>query len=275
MIRSARAKAILKQIGRSLALVKPILEPLAQVEATLAARWARGAHARLMMVQWGLPPQPEHFDHYEDLYYVWLSERNPLWLERGVYGTLALKGGDVLELACGDGFNARNFYSIRSKHVLACDFDPKAIRTAQHKNSAPNVNFLLADIRTAMPPGKFDNVIWDAAIEHFTPQETEQILRNIKTRLIGGGVLSGYTIVEQTDGTKSLSHHEYEFKGKEDLYRILTPHFRQVTVFETIYPKRHNLYFWASDDAIPFSPEWRDFVTSVHEALPSRQRDGV
>jgi hypothetical protein len=62
---------------------------------------------------------------------------------------------------------------------------------------------------------------------------------------VSGGILGGYTIVERPNG-KSLSHHEYEFKSKEDLARFFTPHFKHVTVFETIYPERHNLYFWAS-----------------------------
>lgn len=139
---------------------------------------------------------------------------------------------------------------------MACDFDPKAIATARRKNAAPNVEFVLADIRYAMPQGRFANVIWDAAIEHFTPTETDAILRNIKNRLTPGGVLSGYTIVERRDGLKSLSHHEYEFKDKADLLRFLVPHFRNVRVFETLYPERHNLYFWASDGVIPFDANW-------------------
>lgn len=167
----------------------------------------------------------------------------------------------MLELACGDGFNARNFYSLRSEHVIACDFDPKAIKTAQGKNSASNIEYLLADIRTEMPEGKFENVIWDAAIEHFTPAEIVKILEGIKSRLTDDGILSGYTIVEMAGGNKMIPQHEYEFKSKEDLLRFFTPQFRNVTVFETDYPERHNLYFWASDGLLPFRPDWSKAVT--------------
>ena len=167
----------------------------------------------------------------------------------------------MLELACGDGFNARNFYSLRSKHIVACDFDPKAIKIAQEKNSAPNIEFLLVDIRTEMPEGKFENVIWDGAIEHFTPAEIAKILEVTKSRLTDDGLLSGYTIVERAVGEKSLSHHEYEFKSKEDLLRFFTPQFRNVTVFETEYPERHNLYFWASDGVLPFGTGWSKMLT--------------
>ena len=34
-----------------------------------------------------------------------------------------------------------------------------------------NIEFILGDIRNDIPEGPFDNVIWDAAIEHFTEEE--------------------------------------------------------------------------------------------------------
>lgn len=246
--------------------VKPMIEIILQLESRLASWWASSAHRRLMTLQWGFAPQPEHFDHSIDLFYQWRETRNSLWVERGVYGGLALQGKNVLELACGDGFNARNFYSLRSERVVACDFDPKAIQTARKKNTAENVEYVLADIRTAMPEGKFENIVWDAAIEHFTPNEIEKLLKDIKSRLTSDGIVSGYTIVEKASGEKSLSHHEYEFKSKQDLLRFFTPHFKNVSVFETLFPNRHNLYFWASDWALPFTPEWVHGVSSTAPA---------
>ena len=124
---------------------------------------------------------------------------------------------------------------------------------------------MLADIRTDMSQGKFENIVWDAAIEHFTEEEIGKILKDIKDRLTEDGILSGYTIVEKQDGTKSLDEHEYEFKNKEDLMRFFTPHFNNVTVFETLYPSRHNLYFWASSGHLPFSREWPYAISSNNE----------
>ena len=80
-----------------------------------------------------------------------------------------------------------------------------------------------------------------------------------------GGVLSGYTIVENVSGIKMLTHHEYEFKSKEDLLRFFVPHFKNVTVFETIYPSRHNLYFWASDGVLPCGCGWRSAISKSRE----------
>jgi 2-polyprenyl-3-methyl-5-hydroxy-6-metoxy-1,4-benzoquinol methylase len=251
-----RIRAVASRIWRALTPAKPILEWVAEAECAIASAWTKSAHKRLMAVQWGMPPQPENFDHQIDQFYRWSDSRNPQWVERGVYGALALKGGKLLELCCGDGFNARNFYSLNSKQVVACDFDWKIIRVARRKNSAPNVSFHVADIRTHMPDGRYDNIVWDAAIEHFTETEIRDIMRSIKSRLAPYGVLSGHTVVERADGQKQLSHHEYEFKSKEDLLRFFTPFFANVLVFETEYPGRHNLYFWASESAIPFGHGW-------------------
>ncbi len=124
------------------------------------------------------------------------------------------------------------------------------------------MEFLLADIRDAMPDGQYENIIWDAAIEHFTPDEIAKILTNIKARLTTDGILSGYTIVEKQDGGKHLHQHEYEFVDMSDLLRFLKPHFKRVRVFETKFPDRHNLYFWAFDGVLPFDLEWGHSVST-------------
>lgn len=96
-------------------LLKSIAETIFEIESKLTKKWASAAHKRLFASQWFLQPAPEWFDHDIDLYYQWPKTNNSLWLERGVYGTLALKGGNLLELSCGDGFNAKHFYSHKSK----------------------------------------------------------------------------------------------------------------------------------------------------------------
>ena len=243
-------------------LLKPVLESLSQIECFVSRKWVSSAHKRLKLIQWSIPPQPEHFDHHIDLYYQWLAKGTYYWLERGVFGALCLKGGRTLDLACGDGFNSRNFYHAGSREIIACDFDPSAIQDAQRKNSSPKITFMLKDIRTDFPDGTFDNVFWDAAIEHFTAAEITSLIPRVKSSLNPGGILSGFTIVKKADNGKSLSHHEYEFEDKEDLMRFLTPCFKNVKVFELPYPEAHCLYFWASDGPVPFSPEWSKGISS-------------
>lgn len=214
-------------------------------------------HDLQMQYEWSTPPQPEWFDHYCDQFYQFNKHQTPLWVERGTFGLLAMKeGANVLELCCGDGFNTYHFYSIRANKIISVDFDKDAIPHAKKYNQAPNVEFRLCDIRYDMPEGSFDHIIWDAAIEHFTEKEIDDLMKSIKSRLTAGGIVSGYTIVELSTGEKSLTHHEREFRSKEDLKTFFEPHFKNVKVFETIYPSRHNLYFYASDSTLPFDESW-------------------
>ena len=87
----------IKKVREMARLVKPFLEKIVEIEVRLAGKWASFSHKRLLWVQWGLPPQPEHFDHHIDLFFQWRATRNPMWLERGVFSQLALNssgGGD-------------------------------------------------------------------------------------------------------------------------------------------------------------------------------------
>ncbi|SRR5258708_54238 len=252
----------LRRTRAFLAPTKRWIEPGVQLNARLASEWSAFAHRLLLYWQWGIAPQPEHFDHHIDLHYAWKATRKSFWVERGVFSSLALNGAEVLELCCGDGFDTRNFYSLRSRRVLACDFDPKAIATARRKNQAANVEYVEADIRTAMPLGQFGTVIWNNAIEHFTPAEVDGVLRQVKVRMASDAVLSASAVVHTGAGELGR-YHEYEFADKQDLMRVFARHFKNVRVFETMHPPRHNLYVWASDGVVPFDPNWPSQVSTL------------
>lgn len=109
-------------------------------------------------------------------------------------------------------------------------------------HSAENIEYLLGDIRIDIPDGPFDNIMWDAAIQHFTEEEIQSLMARIKKVLSPGGVLSGYTIIEGHTGEKHLHQHEYEFHNKEDLGRFLTPFFKNVLVMHNVYKERKPLF---------------------------------
>ena len=169
-------------------------------------------------------------------------------------------------MCCGDGFYTRNFYSIRAKRIIACDYDKEAIMTAIRENSAENIEYILCDIRYDMPTGKFDNIIMDGIVgRYFTKGEMQNILKNIKARLSDSGIFSGYIVAEKQSDQKFLEYNKCEFKSKEDVIEILKPYFNNIIVFETIYPERHNLYFWASDGVIPFKEGWENMISFSRE----------
>ena len=236
--------------------VKKKILPIAKWLSSCSRKLAFFFHRLQFRIEWGSEHTPEWFDHFYDQYYLWRDCREAFWLERGIYSLMALKpGGQILELCCGDGFNTYHFYSARAAKITAVDFDPVAIRHACRYNSFNNIEFLVRDIRTGIPDGCYDNIVWDAAIQHFTEAEIENIMQTIKQRLTTDGILSGYTIVEKEDGTKSFSYHEREFRSMEDLHHFFAPYFANILIFETSYKSRRNLYFFASDGVIPFTPQ--------------------
>lgn len=224
---------------------------LRQVNALLR-RITAFTHKAEFALDWSVPPTPVWFNHFLDQHYLWHQTRTPLGWERGILGLLAMRqGADVLELCCGDGFNTYHFYSIRAGKIIALDNNRDAIAFARHHFKVPNVEYRIADIRSEMPPGPFDNIVWDAGIDYLAESEIDAVMAAIKTRLKSDGILSGYTILEF--GRGDLAHgNSYDFASKEDLVRFLQPHFRNVRILETIYPTRHNLYFFASDARLPF-----------------------
>ena len=235
---------------RALRIVRPV--------AWLSRKIAKDIHLFLLEVHWS-PPTPEWQDQFTNMFGMWEVLGQAFLAERGVMSILAIPQDAVLlELCCGDGYYTRFFHAGRASSVTAVDFDPTVIAFARRYHQASNVTYMVRDIRTEIPEGSFDTIIWNGAIEHFTPAEIDAILRNLRARLKPGGILAGYTIAAISD-EKQLCHHEYEFKSKEDLLRFFTPHFANTAVYESTWPAkagpggciRHNLYFFASDGPLP------------------------
>lgn len=228
--------------------------------SNFSRKFAYKMHEIQFKYEWGTAPTPQWFDHFCDQFYLFRQSKNPLWVERGILNLLVIKdGSEILELCCGDGYYTNHFYSIRAKKIVSVDFDSTAIKNAIKNNKAENIEFKLCDIRSEIPQGAYDNILWDAGIAYFTEDEIRLIMGTIKNRLKCNGILSGYTIIERADG-KSLKEHKYEFKSKDDLKRFLEPYFKNIKLFETTYPSRHNLYFWASDGILPYDKDWESLI---------------
>lgn len=236
--------------------LKSAVARLSELECRLAAAWAAGAHDRLMAVEYRVRPVPASFDHHIDLYSLWRRSRDPGWIERGIFTSLCLKGGNVLELTCGDGFITRNFYSLKAASIVACDVDATAIDKARRKNPAPNVEYRVVDIRNGLPEGTFENVVWDFGFplaECFSDPELRSILDRVRDRLSSDGIVSGYTSVNRHSPDPALRDPALARGWLEDR---LGERFRNVKVFETRSPTRSNLYFWGSDGLLPFDSGW-------------------
>jgi SAM-dependent methyltransferase len=245
---------------------KLLVPALRRCNAVLRAV-AAGSHRLQYKVEGFLRPSAEWFDHEIDVYWQWTARRRSMFLERGVLNTLAIRpGAEVLEICCGDGFNAQRFYAERGAHVLAVDHNREALAHARRFHARANVEYRACDILHGLPEGPFDNVIWDAAMHHFTLSEVAVILASAHRSLAPGGVLSGYTVIEPD---KDYAYARLHFESPEELTDVLAGEFAHVSVLETPDPMRRNLYFFASDvvSALPFAEGIRQLARSPSAPL--------
>jgi SAM-dependent methyltransferase len=230
--------------------------------ADLTRILVRTTHAAKYTCDWGTHPVPEFTDHMLNQYFLWPEHKRTFWLEGAVMSSVAMRqGGRYLELCCGSGFYSDMFYAAIARELVAVDFDPRAIELARRQHARDNVRYEVVDIRERLPDGPFDGVIWDGAIEHFSTPEIASIMLGIKQRLVPGGLFSGYTIAESGDAGMQHPDHEQEFRDAAGLAALLQPHFKHVLAFDSVHrtidPPRINLFFYASDDVLPFGPDWR------------------
>jgi SAM-dependent methyltransferase len=226
-----------------------------------AARRAVGTlHLLQYKVEGLLRPDAEWFDHQLDVYWQWPARRRASFLERGVLSGLTIRpGATVLELCSGDGFNCARFYASRAASVIGLDANGDAVAHARRVNAAPNVSYVQGDIRADLPSGPFDNVIWDAALTHFSDEEVERVLGGVRRVLRPGGVLSGHTDYE---AGIDYSYAVTQLPDSESLADVLGRVFEHVYIRRSEDGPRVNYYFFCSDraDALAFSPQHPDVL---------------
>jgi 2-polyprenyl-3-methyl-5-hydroxy-6-metoxy-1,4-benzoquinol methylase len=214
----------------------------------------RFTHGLQWRVEWSWPPSPEWFDHHLGVHYAAEVQAQTISDERGVYANLAVPaGGHILDLCCGDGWYAKHFFARKAAAVTAVDYDPDAIAYARRVNRHPAVIFEVQDVRSSLPDGPFDGVVWSGAIEHFSEAETVEILQALQARMRPGALLAGDTVLAADQGVH-LVHHLREYTSERDLVEVLSRVFAHACAWRSDHPARTELYFFASDDraALPF-----------------------
>ena len=235
--------------------MRVLIAPLRNFNA--AIRWlAEKTHHLETKLLWHFTPQPVWHDHFTHPYWEMGTRRTTHWLERGVFSRMFLKaGGSLLELCCGEGFYAKLFFSTSAARVLAVDADVAAIRHASRFNAAPGVEYRLHDIRAGLPPGDFDNIVWDGSLAYFTEDEAGSILRAAAAALSPNGILSRSTVASNIANPASyIAGQRREIRDKDELRGLLSPHFASVAIWETVHPDRTNLYFACSQQ--PLNQFW-------------------
>jgi SAM-dependent methyltransferase len=183
---------------------------------------------------------PVWFPHRLDMA-NWHTDRNPHFLERGIYShQVIMAGDDVLELCCGDGFYSYYFLSGKAASVDSLDIDDLALSWARKYHSAPNINFLHINIaREPFPKSKYNVVVWDGAMRRLKRDDIEVTLDKVVEVLRPtDGVFSSY--VELQDVTEPYLTP----LGLADMKQLLQSRFPVVEWVRTSTPGRPNNYYF-------------------------------
>lgn len=179
-------------------------------------------------MQWLLGKQVPHFeDQRIDISYFAFGKEivGPYSFSRGFFSSEIIKPGDtLLDIGCGDGFFTRRFFAERCAHIDGIDLEPSAIQAAKRYNNAPNIKFHTMDAVTQpFPENKYNVVVWDGAIGHFSADATEKIIQKIRNALSNDGIFVG----SESLGKEGSDHLQY-FNSLDDLGALFTPYFKYV-----------------------------------------------
>lgn len=147
-----------------------------------------------------------------------------------------IQGKKVLDMACGTGKGSNIMATDgAAMHVTGLDIQPEALRYANHRNGANNINFQVADVQTLELTNEFDAVVSFETIEHLTNYKA--FLVNVSKCLKSEGLfivstpISSLPLNEHPDNP----HHVQEW-GFTAFQAILEELFNIEKVYVQLYP---------------------------------------
>ncbi|RLI48415.1 MAG: hypothetical protein DRP09_21470, partial [Candidatus Thorarchaeota archaeon] len=107
-------------------------------------------------------------------------------LHRYAFATQFVKGKDVLDMACGEGYGSY-MLSKEANYVIGIDIDEKIIKHANNKYAQNNLKFVQGSIlEVPLKNKKFDVIVCFEALEHI--EEHEKFLFEVKRLLKDNGI---------------------------------------------------------------------------------------
>ena len=229
-------------------------------------------------MDWGKIPRTEWMDHDQDTFFQYNFNGAFFHFERGLiprmlvskiffqrkdFESLSIeKNINILDLCSGDSYISQKFFFDSSKKVVSIDLDQKALqrgkaRLKREKFLNQNHSFFQCDIEKEDLQDflkknnidcDFDLVLFNAAIEHFKPEQLDYIFNSAKKVMKSESIFFTYTIVEDENKQNYLpDHHEMFFKGSKNLSEVVGKYFANTKTYENLVNKRHNIYCVASN----------------------------
>lgn len=202
---------------------------------------------------WRFNREKPHFTNHRLTWFLFgfgTGRIHPYQLARAFYAAEILRPDDVvLDIGCGDGFLTNHFLSTPCAEVDAIDIDPRAIQEAKRTNTRSNITYYLRNAVTEpFPRDKYDVIVWNGAIGHFTAADTALVLQKIATALHPAGIFAG----SESLGREGHDHLQF-FKTTQDLEDLFQSHFANAWTKALRYPInngafiRDEAYWWCSN----------------------------
>jgi 2-polyprenyl-3-methyl-5-hydroxy-6-metoxy-1,4-benzoquinol methylase len=178
--------------------------------------------------EWILETEKPHFSDFRQSFFNFTYNQTVPSIcnfYRGFYCCELLHPNDrLLDIGCGDGFLTMRFWSNICQHIDAIDLDEKAINIAKKYNSAQNITYNLTDaVKEPFPNDKYDIIVWNGAIGHFSADVTKYMLNKIKNALAADGIFIG----SESLGREGHDHLQF-FYSLNELSSLLKPYFSHI-----------------------------------------------
>lgn len=181
------------------------------------------------------PEIPPHFynQRWSAYRFAYGDKRGIQAFTRGFLAAEVVQKGDrLLDIGCGDGFFSKSFFSDRCARIDAVDIEPSAISTARRLNPGVNIDYRVLDaVREDFPASRYDVIVWDGAIGHFSNQDMATMLKKISRALSPDGIFVG----SESLGTEGDDHLQH-FATESDLAAVFRPYFKHVLIRTNSYP---------------------------------------
>jgi SAM-dependent methyltransferase len=153
------------------------------------------------------------------------------WLRAFSAAEVIREGDTLLDIGSGDGFFTARFFAPRCRAVDGLDVDPDAIETARRENAAPNVRYRLRDVVSEdFPESRYDVIVRDGALGHFTSDGSQMVLAKIERALAPDGIFCG----SESLGSEGVDHEQF-FSDLESLRDTLAGPFPHLWLREVRY----------------------------------------
>jgi len=156
-------------------------------------------------------------------------------------------GARVLDLCSGDGFYAYYFYRHRASEITCIEIGLAQHRQAVRLHSAANITHVNGSVlEYELRENYYDVVTIRGAIEHFSEEAQQVLLKKVRKALKSGGWFCGDTVANpDKNNSKLLNAHEFEWADEKQMRDVLTRVF-PLTETMTFVSTKSTALLWQS-----------------------------